>query len=293
MRGLSCYPLQVTLDTEEEALHGGAMKSAITSFLQSHTNKRLAKWEFKTGAKVVTSTPYTFTLETTTFCNLWCVICHHGNGAMPTRDYLDTAVIAKLSNFLSHAKRIQLHGIGEPLLSPSFWKILELLPRGQGIHITINSNGTVLTEERIDRLLNSPLTQISISLDAARAETYGKIRGTDFHRVIGNIRELVRRRNLGSSRRLTITINMTLMRENIQELPAFVDLAADLGVDGIAFWQMHDVDYANGWRTTKQEWKFTYEAQLLKHCPELANRMIQAALRRAHEKNVPAHYASI
>jgi MoaA/NifB/PqqE/SkfB family radical SAM enzyme len=269
------------------------MKSKITAFLQSHTNRQLAKWEFKTGVQVVTSVPYTFTLETTTFCNLQCVMCHHGNGAMPTRDHLDTAVIAKLSNFLSHAKWIQVYGVGEPLLSPSFWKTLELLPAGQGIHIMINSNGTLLTEERMDRLLNSPLSLISFSLDAARAETYRKIRGADFHRVIGNIRELVRRRNLGASRRLTITVNMTLMRENIEELPAFVDLAADLGVDGIVFWQLRDFDYADGWRTTKQAWTFVYEAQLLQHCPEIAKRMIEAALRRANEKNMPAHYASI
>jgi MoaA/NifB/PqqE/SkfB family radical SAM enzyme len=269
------------------------MKSEITAFLQSYTNRRLAKWEFKTGAKVVTSAPYILSLETTTFCNLQCVICHHGNGAMPTRNHLDTTVIAKLSNFLAQAKWIELQGVGEPLLSPSFWKTLDLLPHGQGIYMKIHSNGTLLTEERIDRLLNSPLTLISISLDAASAETYRKIRGADFHRVISNIRELVRRRNLGASRRLTITINMTLMRENIEELPAFVDLAADLGVDGIAFWPLHDIDYMNEWRTTKQAWTFVYEAQLLQHCPELAKRMIAAAVRRAHEKNVPAQYAPI
>ena len=269
------------------------MKSEITSFLQSKSNMQLAKLEFKTGAKVVKSVPYTFTLETTTFCNLQCVMCHHGNGAMPTRDHLDTAVIAKLSNFLSHAKWIELYGVGEPLLSPSFWKTLELLPPGQGIHTTINSNGTLLTTDRIDRLLNSPLAQISISLDAASAETYWKIRGTDFHLVTGNIRELVRRRNLGASRRLTILLNMTLMRENIEELPAFVDLAADLGVDGIVFWQMRAYEQTNGWRTTRQAWKFVYEAQLLKHCPQLANRMIQVALRRAREKNMAVQYDSI
>jgi MoaA/NifB/PqqE/SkfB family radical SAM enzyme len=269
------------------------MKSEITSFLQSRINMQLAKWEFKTGVTVVKSLPYTFTVETTTFCNLQCVMCHHGNGAMPTRDHLDTAVIAPLSNFLAHAKWIELYGVGEPLLSPSFWKSLEILPLGQGIHTTINSNGTLLTEEQIDRLLNSPLAQISISLDAASAETYRKIRGADFHLVIGNIRELVRRRNLGASRRLTILLNMTLMRENIEELPAFVDLAADLGVDGIVFWQMRAFDQANGWRTTRQEWKFVYEAQLLKHCPELVNRMIQAAVLRANEKNMPVQYDSI
>jgi MoaA/NifB/PqqE/SkfB family radical SAM enzyme len=220
-------------------------------------------------------------------------MCHHGNGAMPTRAHLDTAVIAKLSNFVAHAKWIELYGVGEPLLSPSFWKTLELLPPGHGIHTTINSNGTLLTEEGIDRLLNSPLAQISISIDAASADTYQKIRGADFHLVTRNIRELVRRRNLGISRRLTILLNMTLMRENIEELPAFVDLAADLGVDGIVFWQMRAFDQANGWQTTRQGWRFVYEAQLLQHYPELANRMIQTALRRAHEKNVPVQYDSI
>jgi MoaA/NifB/PqqE/SkfB family radical SAM enzyme len=264
------------------------MKSEITAFLQSQTNRQLAKVEFKTGAQVVNSVPSNFTLETTTFCNLQCVMCPHGNGAMPTRAHLDTAVIAKLSSFLSHAKWIQVYGVGEPLLSPSFWRTLELLPAVPGIRTAINSNGTLLTEERMDRLLDSRLNLINFSLDAASPETYRRIRGADFDQVIGNIRELVCRRNLRASRRLTISLNMTLMRENIEELPAFVDLAADLGVDGIAFWPMREFEYADGWRTTKQAWEFVYEAQLLKHCPELANRMIEAALQRAGEKNLPA-----
>jgi hypothetical protein len=86
---------------------------------------------------------------------------------------------------------------------------------------------------------------------------------------------------------------MTLMRENIEELPAFVDLAVDLGVDGIVFWQLRGFDQAHGWRTTRQGWQFVYEAQLLTHCPELAHRMIQAAVQRANEKNMPVQYDSI
>jgi MoaA/NifB/PqqE/SkfB family radical SAM enzyme len=267
------------------------MKSEITAFLQTYANRRLAKWERKAGAKVVQSVPHAYTLETTTFCNLQCVICPHGNGAMPAREHLNATFLSKLSNFLSHAKWVELYGVGEPLLSPSFWKALDLLPPGQGIHLRINSNGTLLTEERIDRLLNSPLTQISISLDAACAETYRKMRGADFHRVTSNIRELIRRRNLGSSRRLTVTINMTLVRDNIEELPAFVDLAADLGVDAVLFWPLRDFDYVGGWRTTKEDWTFDYEAQLLEHSSELASRMIAAAFERARERNMPAEYA--
>jgi MoaA/NifB/PqqE/SkfB family radical SAM enzyme len=269
------------------------MKSEIAAFLNSQINSQLARLEFETGATVVKSVPHIITLQTTTFCNLQCVMCHHGNGAMPMKAHLDSAIVANLSKFLIHARWIELYGVGEPLLSYAFWETLASLPPGQGIHTTINSNGTLLTAERIDRLLNSPLAQISISLDAASAETYQKIRGSDFHMVIRNIRELVRRRNLNPSGRLTILLNMTLMRENIEELPAFVDLAADLGVDGVVFWQMRAFEQMNEWRTTRQAWPFVYEAQLLKHCPDLANRMIQEALRRAREKNLPAQYDSV
>jgi MoaA/NifB/PqqE/SkfB family radical SAM enzyme len=157
--------------------------------------------------------------------------------------------------------------------------------------VSINSNGTLLTPERIDRLLRSPLSWISISLDAATPETYRRIRGADFDLVISRVKDLIRERNARqSARRLRVFINMTLMRANIEEFPRFVELAADLGVDGVQVNQLLWHKEHCTWEIQKGDWSFVYRDQLLRTSVETANDCIRRALENSANNNVPIFF---
>ncbi len=278
------------------------LNAEIASFSRAwtprlHHENRLAFLAAREGGLTeIQARPQWFMIETTSHCNLKCVICPHGHGAMENASDLDLSRFSRDFDFLASAERMQLFGTGEPLLSGGFWEILESIGPGSGVEVSINSNGTLLNQERIDRLLRSPLSWISISLDAARPETYRRVRGADFDVVISRVRDLIRARNarqaagvsrVGSASRLEIFINMTLMRENIEEFPEFVDLAADLGADGVQVCQLLWHKGHSAWETKKGEWKFVYRDQLLRNLPDKANDFIQQGLERAATRRVP------
>ena len=99
-----------------------------------------------------------------------------------------------------------------------------------------NSNGHLLTAAVSRRLVEHGLGWISISLDAATARTYLRIRRRpDFETLLSKIRTLREIRDATGSPRPQIEINMTLMRLNLPEVPAFVELAASLGLDRVMF----------------------------------------------------------
>ena len=257
-----------------------------------HHANRLASVSARDGGLTrLAARPQWFMIETTSHCNLKCVMCPHGHDAMPNKSDLDTSQFSKTFDFLALADRMQLFGTGEPLMSAAFWDILESMDPQTETEVSINSNGTLLTSERIDRLLRSPLSWISISLDAATAQTYRRIRGADFDLVISRVKDLVRERNARrSARRLRIFINMTLMRANIEEFPRFVELAADLGVDGVQVNQLLWHREHCTWELQKNDWTFVYRDQLLGTSVEVANDCIRRALDNSAKHNVPVFF---
>src|SRR5207249_6284413 len=100
--------------------------------------------------------------------------------------------------------------------------------------VLFNSDAISLTAKRALRLIESGLDEYRVSMDAATRQTYRKLRGVDqFDRVVANVRrlaELERERSRSAPR---VSLWFTASRANLHELPAFVRLAADLGVDEV------------------------------------------------------------
>jgi MoaA/NifB/PqqE/SkfB family radical SAM enzyme len=97
--------------------------------------------------------------------------------------------------------------------------------------VLFNSDAISLTSARARRLVDSGLDEYRVSMDAATAATYRLLRGVDrFERVTGNVARLVDlQRELGRTTP-RVSLWFTATRANVDELPGFVQLAADLGV---------------------------------------------------------------
>lgn len=251
-------------------------------------NARRCDEEWKRGVVVVSAAPRMLTIETTSRCNLRCVMCHHGlRPADPAYEHFPEALTDRLRGVIRLASYVQLHGLGEPLLNSAFWNMLELTHENQ--YVQINSNGLLLDGSTADRLLATGLDEVSFSLDAATPETYRKIRGADFTRTIANIRGLLARRDNLGRRDPRVSLNMTLMRENIAETVRFVELARELGVDQVQLGHMNRLDDGSSWRVDRDGWVFDYREQMLANHPALSNRMINAARERAAALGIGLH----
>lgn len=177
--------------------------------------------------------PHILYVETTNRCNSLCPICPRTFDLRERDADLSHEQFLRILDQVPSAQRLVLHGIGEPLMNREL-PLLVAEARQRGLHVLFNSNLVLLRESMADALIEADLNELRVSMDAATPATYALIRGIDkLPRVIKNIRLfLERRRHLGA-KRPHLSIWFVAMNENIDELPAFVELAADLGVDEV------------------------------------------------------------
>jgi MoaA/NifB/PqqE/SkfB family radical SAM enzyme len=261
-------------------------------------DRKNANWhsylrELDARAELLTCTPWKLGFESTSLCNLQCVMCAHVFMQPRQGRHFDAAALEQFREYIAAAGEFQLMGCGEPLISPSFWKIMEYIKQFHKIppRIAISSNAAAMTRNFAEKLLDSPLEEISFSLDAAGPETYRKIRGADFFKTVGNIRYLLRRRSERGQKHPLVMLNMTIMRENIAEIVPFAALASDLGVDAVSFWPLHDYDLARTgeWEVSRNGWTFSYRQQMPGRDAEdaaYANAQINKAVQAAKERDM-------
>ena len=125
------------------------------SLADTQKNEALALAEFAAGALHLQSTPPTMTVESSSWCNLRCVMCPHAINAVHRPKHIEPELVQSLEKYIRQARSIQLHGIGEPFASPAFWYNLSIL--SDDCHSEVNTNFTLLDEQKLRQLLDSKL----------------------------------------------------------------------------------------------------------------------------------------
>ena len=208
------------------------------------TRQAIAEGDIRTHLGI---RPFKLEMDITNQCNLRCVMCYFSDERVYKRKRVDISVteFARIAEqIFPMCERISLSIGTEPLLHQRFEELLSITARYKVPMVYINTNGILLSEKRISAVLHSALTHISISIDGATAPTYERIRvGASFDKLLDNIKALQTAKKLSGKNLPHLTFNFVLMRSNIRELPAMVQLAHDLGVEGIA--ATHVVRYEN------------------------------------------------
>jgi len=157
-----------------------------------------------------------------------------------------------------------------------FWEIIDRLKGKKRPLVQFSTNGLLLTQENVDRLAGAPVGLIMVSLDAATSETYQDIRGGNFATALAGIERLLAR----FARDTDIAMTFVLMRRNIEEAAAFVELAACLGVKTVSFHHLTDTAVpADSWAVLRPNgWKFVYADERLCNWPDLNNANVRQAL---------------
>lgn len=178
----------------------------------------------------VAELPIHLQVETTNACNLRCATCH--------RDLLYPRPKAmKFENFRKifdevQPENINVSGLGEPFLNPEIFEMIKYSKR-RGALVNCASNFT-LVGNKIDRIIESGIDQIKVSIDASDPETFHKIRGKDLYSAlcenIGRLNKAKRKKNTDKP---ALRFNYALQKDNIDQLTDTVKLAADLNVQGI------------------------------------------------------------
>lgn len=208
-------------------------------------NRLLARIEAHLGIPDPYCRPTRARLELTVACNLRCPMCPQSMWDFE-RAHAPEYVIDRPQTLYPWLTEFDLTSFGETLLAPEFPRVLASLP--EHTHNLLITNGLLVDDQMADRLINSNLTELHISIDSATPETYQCIRGINaYERVIENARRLVRARQKKATSRPELVFNYTLSRKNLEELIPLMEQVPEIGFDTVG------VNYLIVWDKSRRD----------------------------------------
>ncbi len=224
---------------DEDRLFGEEEKEHITISNNKNdpevTNPLLNDREYELGKTVLASSPKAIFIQVAGPCNSFCAFCSRG------KDYeiFDLRIHRQrfektLYPFIKKAERLFLTGSGEFLQLPDADKILDSFDENfPQVEKCFSTNGSSLIPWVCDKIVNSKSRYtIHISLHASNAALHRAITRTDnFHKILGQIKYLVDLRKDKDKTKVHLIFVATTL--NIEDLPNFVRLAANLKVDKV------------------------------------------------------------
>jgi MoaA/NifB/PqqE/SkfB family radical SAM enzyme len=173
-------------------------------------------------------------------CNLSCPSCRTKVivANKIEQDQFDKTLESIFLPMLKQASNVWITGSGDPFASKHYRGILSSLNRQEYKDLTVDlqTNGQLFTPSAWANLENihDMIGHVSVSIDAAEADTYADVRrGGTFDRLVQNMELLASLRRAEVIKRLTIAF--VLQAQNIGEAKKFVELGKRWSVDQIIF----------------------------------------------------------
>jgi MoaA/NifB/PqqE/SkfB family radical SAM enzyme len=174
--------------------------------------------------------PVCLYLETTNRCNLLCTTCPRTYEELEPPADMSWELFTSIVDQVPDLVRAVLHGVGEPMLVKNLPRMVRYL-KDRGVYVLFNTNGTVLNERNGRALIEARLDELRVSLDAANAASFRAVRGRNyFDRILKNVRAFRELQEREGHDKPLVSAWLTGLKETIEELPAFVQVAADIGV---------------------------------------------------------------
>ena len=178
----------------------------------------------------VESDPVCLYLETTNRCNLLCTTCPRTFEDLEPPADMSWDLFTRIVDQLPRIARVVLHGVGEPMLVKELPRMIRYL-KERGTYVLFNTNGTLLTLKKGRELIETGLDELRVSLDAADAASFEQVRGRDyFARIVRHLRAFTAMQRQTGAELPRVSLWLTGLRETVEQLPAFVQLAHDVGV---------------------------------------------------------------
>jgi len=168
-------------------------------------------------------------IDTTTRCNLACKHCPNSKLSKHPGYIgdMDVSLYKKIICEIAQESKktiVRPFDGGEPFMRKDIEELIKYT-KDKGIeYVSINTNGLLITPERCEKILDSKLDHIEISIDASSPETYLLIRRSPhYNKLIKNIDYLNNMRVTKNSS-LKITVSFVKQRENLKEERSFFSL---------------------------------------------------------------------
>jgi MoaA/NifB/PqqE/SkfB family radical SAM enzyme len=129
--------------------------------------------------------------------------------------------------------RAVLHGVGEPMMVKNLPRMIGYL-KSRDVYVLFNTNGTLLAPRKRREIIETGLDELRVSLDAAEAESFLKVRGKDmFDRIVRNVSQFTALQKQIGATTPRVSLWLTGLKETVDQLPDFVRLAARIGIGDV------------------------------------------------------------
>lgn len=172
----------------------------------------------------VPGAPFLVVWDVTYSCNLRCKHCY-ANAGRPWPDELSTEEAKRVIDILDRAGVVAIAWSGgEPLVRPDIYE-LSKYASDKGMYVAMATNGTLIDEKTADRLKDSGVRFLQISLDGLDPRTHDEFRGISgaWKRTVEGIRTAVRKG-------FFVNVATTITRYNLKEIPELIKFCDSLGV---------------------------------------------------------------
>jgi radical SAM protein with 4Fe4S-binding SPASM domain len=170
--------------------------------------------------------PNMVVFETTQRCNLHCKMCYQDRAALANRGELTLDQMIEFFERNPYLKKVALIG-GEIFIRPDLMDLIRYLDRTRDI--VISTNGTLIGYDEINELRRcSRIITICFSLDGPKIthESISRVSGS-YDKTVKAIEAL--------APIFPVTVTCVIQDDNLEILPEFVDLCADMGVKKLNF----------------------------------------------------------
>ena len=143
-------------------------------------------------------TPLSVAISPNNICNIQCKYCYHGSKKkqedIRNKTYVPTMIsddcferiVSQLEEFGEPIQQITLIGSGEPLVNQNLPDMIHTLKARVAERVKISSNALLLTHEWSEKLIQSGLDVLKVSIQGIRSEVYRTMCGArmDFDHLV-------------------------------------------------------------------------------------------------------------
>ncbi len=206
-----------------------------------YDNLRLSQLEYEQRHVYLYSRPRCLGLVLGNACNIDCIHCYQAKSG---DNLLRPPEIARelrreLMGFYPYVSTLRVQG-GEVFAIRGFSELIDDVTRlVQRPVLSISTNGTLIDEEWAERLVRTPFSNVTVSIDGGTRATYNRVRkGADLDQVLANIDRVQRWKAKLHSQMPYLDSFFVIMRSNFREIPEYLELMCEQGMIDVALQTM-------------------------------------------------------
>lgn len=208
---------------------------------------------------IVWGMPITYSIEPTNYCNLKCPECPSGTGEL-TR-HLGFMSLEKFKQVIDQISDsgfyVQLFFQGEPYLNKMLNEMIGYA-QSKNIYVSVSTNGNLITEKNIDKLMQNAPDKMIFSLDGLDEETYQNYRvGGTFKKADDGLKLITDAKKKMKSKKPFVELQFIVMKQNEYLLDEVQKYGKLRDVDRVLFKTMQVSSYENALKYLPTKLKYS------------------------------------